>query len=58
MGTLSAIEKGISTVSIGAYMVVLEALGMEKEFEKIVLDEEGKQQYPELKLRKRVRVEK
>ena len=55
IGTLSAIEKGISTVSIGAYMAVLAALGMEKDFEKVALDEEGKQQYQELKLRKRVR---
>ena len=55
IGTLAAIEKGISTVSIGAYMAVIATLGMEKDFEKIALDEEGKQQYRELKLRKRVR---
>ena len=55
IGTLNAIEKGISTVSIGAYMAVLMVLGMEEDFEKIALDEEGKQQYSELKLRKRVR---
>ena len=55
IGTLAAIEKGISTVSIGAYMAALVTLGMEKDFEKIALDEEGKQHYRELKLRKRVR---
>ena len=43
IGTLSTIEKGTSTVSIGAYMAVLMVLGMEEDFEKIALDEEGKQ---------------
>ena len=43
IGTLNAIEKGTSTVSIGAYMAVLMVLGMEEDFEKIALDEEGKQ---------------
>ena len=55
IGTLNAVEKGVSTVSIGAYMAVFEVLGMERDFEKVALDEEGKQQYRELKLRKRVR---
>ena len=55
IGTLNSIEKGVATVSIGAYMAVLAALGMEKDFEKVALDEEGKQQYREFKLRKRVR---
>lgn len=55
IGTLAAIEKGVSTVSIGAYIAVLAVLGMESDFDKIALDEEGKQKYHELKLRKRVR---
>ena len=55
IGTLNSIEKGISTVSIGAYLAALAVLGMEEDFEKVALDEEGKQQYQELKLRKRVR---
>ena len=55
IGTLGAIEKGVSTVSIGAYVAVLAVFGMEKDLENIARDEEGKQQYRELKLRKRVR---
>lgn len=53
--TLSAIEKGVSTVSIGAYAAVLCSLGMDKDFELIALDEEGKKQYWEqnFQLRKR-----
>ncbi|MBQ4057713.1 MAG: helix-turn-helix transcriptional regulator [Lachnospiraceae bacterium] len=53
--TLSAIEKGVSTVSIGAYAAVLYSLGMDKDFEMIALDEEGKKDYWEhnFQLRKR-----
>ena len=53
--TLSAIEKGVSTVSIGAYASVLFSLGMDTDFEMIALDEEGKKQYWEqnFQLRKR-----
>ena len=39
--TLSAIEKGVSTVSIGAYAAVLAVLEMDNDLERIVLDEEG-----------------
>lgn len=46
-GTLSAIEKGKSTVSFGAFAAVLCALDMEKDLEYIAMDEEGKQQYGE-----------
>ncbi len=55
--TLSAIEKGVSTVSIGAYASALCSLGMDKDFEMIALDEEGKREYWEhnLRLRKRAR---
>ena len=53
--TLSAIEKGVPTVSIGAYASVLFSLGMDKDFEMIALDEEGKREYWEhnFQLRKR-----
>ena len=43
--TLLRIEKGVPTVSIGAYMAVLSALGMEKDMNRIALDEEGKWRY-------------
>ncbi len=54
-GTLSAIEKGVPTVSIGAYTAVLCVLGMENDLDIIALDEKGKQQYRELNLYKRTR---
>ena len=44
-GTLAMIEKGASSVSIGAYMSVLSALGLEKDLNRIALDEEGKWRY-------------
>ena len=44
-GTLVMIEKGASSVSIGAYVAVLSALGLEKDLNRIVLDEEGKWRY-------------
>ena len=53
--TLSAIEHGVSTVSIGAYAVVLAVLGMEKDFEMIAIDEDGKQEYQECGLHRRKR---
>jgi len=54
-GTLSAIEKGVPTVSIGAYTAVLCALGMEDDLNIIALDEKGKRQYRDLNLPKRIR---
>ncbi|MBO5167290.1 MAG: helix-turn-helix transcriptional regulator [Lachnospiraceae bacterium] len=56
--TLSAIEKGVSTVSISAYAAVLFSLGMDKDFELIALDEEQKQRYRELNLKLRERATK
>ncbi len=53
--TLSAIEKGRSTVSIGAYMAVLVVLGLGNDVELIALDEEGKRQYQEQTLHRRKR---
>ena len=53
--TLSAIEKGVSTVSIGAYAAVLAVLKLNNDLEKIALDEEGKKQFKEYNLKKRER---
>ena len=44
-GTLTSIEKGVASVSIGAYASVLHALEMERDLELIAKDEEGKQRY-------------
>lgn len=38
--TLSAIEKGAETVSIGAYLLVLQVLGLEKDLSTIAKDDE------------------
>ena len=54
-GTLSAIEKGVPTVSIGAYTAVLCALDMESDLDRIASDEKGKRQYQNLNLPKRIR---
>ena len=45
MGTFTAIEKGMPTVSMGAYAAVLHVLGMENDLELIAMDEEGKRKY-------------
>ena len=42
-GTLSAIEKGEPTVSMGAYAAVLNALDMGNDFDYVAVDREGKQ---------------
>ena len=56
--TLSAIEKGVSTVSIGAYAAVLNALSMDKDLEVLGVDEEQKRRYREFNLRIRRRATK
>ena len=56
--TLSAIEKGVSTVSIGAYAAVLAVLNLDNDLEMIALDEEGKKQFEEHNLKKRERATK
>ena len=53
--TLSAIERGVSTVSIGAYAAVLSVLKLDNDLETIALDEEGKRQFKEHNLKKRER---
>ncbi len=53
--TYYAIEKGMHTVSIGAYMAVLAALGLDNDLEQIALDEEGKKQFREQNLHRRKR---
>ena len=56
--TLSAIEKGVSTVSIGAYAAVLASLHMEKDIELIAADEDQKRRCRELNLSVRERASK
>ena len=56
--TLTSIEKGVSTVSIGAYAAVLAVLEMDSDLETIALDEEGKRQFKEHNLKKRERATK
>ena len=43
--TLSSIEKGVPTVSIGAYAAVLSVLELDKDIQLIALDEEGKNSF-------------
>ena len=57
-GTLTSIEKGVSSVSMGAYASVLYTLGMEKDLELIATDEEGKQKFEKMYLKRRERAAK
>ena len=57
-GTLTSIEKGVSSVSIGAYVAVLHALGMGTDLELIATDEEGKQKFEKMYLKRRERAAK
>ena len=57
-GTLSAIEKGVSTVSMGAYAAVLFTLGLGRDFELVALDEEEKQRCREKNMQRRERASK
>lgn len=56
--TFYAIERGGSTVSIGAYAAVLFILGLDSDLDVVALDEEGKKQFWELNLIKRERASK
>ena len=58
IGTLSSIEKGASTVSIGAYAAVLAVLELDKDIQLIALDEDGKKQFGEQNLYPRERASK
>lgn len=57
-GTLTAIEKGEPTVSIGAYAAVLNVLDMVDDLDFIAVDREGRQRYRELHLQERKRATK
>lgn len=54
-GTLTTIEHGGSSVSIGAYVAVLCALGMLRDLELVAIDEEGKKRYREWRVQYRKR---
>lgn len=56
--TLSSIEKGIPTVSIGAYAAVLAVLQLGRDLEEVALDEVGKQKFWEQNLYLRERASK
>ena len=53
--TFYAIERGASTVSIGAYVAVLVVLGIDSDIDKIATDENAKKQFYEQNLLKRKR---
>lgn len=57
-GTLSAIEKGETSVSIGAYAAVLHALNMVNDLDVVAADEEGRKKYREVRLQQRKRATK
>ena len=56
--TFYAIEKGVPTVSIGAYAAVLAVLELDNDLELIALDEEGKKWFREQNLQRRERATK
>lgn len=56
--TLSSIEKGASTVSIGAYAAVLAVLELDKDLQLVALDVEGKKKFWEQNLYQRERASK
>ena len=56
--TLSLIEKGMPTVSIGAYAAVLAVLKLDEDFGLIAVDEVGKKQFWEQNLQRRERASK
>ena len=57
-GTLLSVEKGTSTVSIGAYAAVLSVLGMEDDWRFLGVDEQGKRLYRWMQLSQRKRARK
>lgn len=58
-GTVKTLQKmGTHTVSIGAYAAVLAVLELDKDFELIALDEDGKKRFWEQNLQRRERASK
>ncbi len=57
-GTLSAVEKGEPTVSIGAYVTVLNALDMVNDLSSVAVDTEGKRNCQEVQVLQRKRATK
>ena len=53
--TLSAIEKGCFTVSIGAYAAVLAVLGLDADLQLVAVDEKGKEEFGQNNLQRRLR---
>ena len=53
--TFYSIEKGVSTVSIGAYAAVLAVLDLDDDLALVALDEKGKKQFREQNLQRRER---
>lgn len=56
--TLYAIEKGLPTVSIGAYAAVLYVLGLDNDLDTIAVDEEGKERLWEQNIVERKRAKR
>ena len=56
--TLSSIEKGAPTVSIGAYAAVLAVLELDKDLQLVALDESGKKKFWKQNLYPRERASK
>jgi len=56
--TFYAIERGVSTVSLGAYVAVLFVLGLDGDLDGIAVDEEGKVLFGEQNIVERKRAKK
>jgi len=56
--TLLAIEKGMATVSIGSYLLVLQVLGMEQDFLLLAKDDELGRKLQDAKLDTKLRAPK
>ena len=56
--TFYAIERGVSTVSLGAYVAVLFVLGLDGDLDGIAMDEEGKALFWEQNIVERKRAKK
>ena len=56
--TLSAIEKGAPTVSLGSYLLVLQVLGLEKDFLNVAKDDELGRKLQDANITSKVRAPK